>query len=58
MSSTVDDFTHLTTTLSMTNMSPNNKMDVMAVNNDHNHNHDNWWTDSEQHIFSDATPRT
>jgi hypothetical protein len=37
-------------------MSPNNKMDVAAVNNDHDH--DDWGTDSEQHIFGDATPRT
>jgi hypothetical protein len=40
----------------MTNISPNNKMDVAAVNNDHDH--DDWRTDSEQHIFGDATPRT
>jgi hypothetical protein len=40
----------------MTNMNPNNKIDVAAVNNDHDH--DDWRTDSEQHIFGDATPRT
>jgi hypothetical protein len=53
-SSTIDDFTHLTAILSTTNMNPDNKMDVAAANNDH----DDWRTDSEQHIFGDATPRT
>jgi len=53
-SSTVDDFTHLTAILSTTNMNPANDTDVAAVNKDH----DNWRTDSEQHIFGDATPRT
>ncbi|KAF8489571.1 Ion transport protein-domain-containing protein, partial [Russula emetica] len=53
-SSTVDDFTHLTATLSTTNMNPNNELDVP----DNNHDHDDWRTDSEQHILGDATPRT
>ena len=54
-SSTVDDFTHLTATLSASNMNPNNKMDAAAANDDHDH--DDWRTDSEQHILGDTTPR-
>jgi voltage-dependent calcium channel len=55
-SSTFDDFTHLTATLSTANMNPNNEMDVAAVNNGHDHG--DWRTDSEQHVFGDDTPRT
>jgi len=55
-SSTVDDFTHLTATLTTANMNPNNEINVTAVNDDHDH--EDWRTDSEQHIFGDATPRT
>jgi hypothetical protein len=55
-SSTVDDFTHLTATLSTNDMNPNNKMDAAAANDDHDH--DDWRTDSEQHILGDTTPRT
>ena len=50
-SSTVDDSTHLTATLNTTNMNPNNRMDVAAVIGDHDH--DDWRTDSEQHILLD-----
>jgi hypothetical protein len=31
---------------------------VAAVNNDYSHDHDNWWTHSEEHIMGDATPCT
>ena len=57
-SSTIDDFTHLTAIPSTTNMNLNNKMDVATVNDDQDHDHDDWRTDSEQHILGDATPRT
>ena len=36
-------------------MNLNNKMDAVV---DNDHDHDDWRTDSEQHIFGDATPRT
>jgi len=39
-------------------MNPNDKMEAAAAGDDNNHDHDDWRTDSEQHIFGDATPRT
>jgi hypothetical protein len=55
-SSAFDDFTHLTATLSTSNMNPDYQMGLSAENN--GHDHDDWRTDSEQHILGDATPRT
>jgi hypothetical protein len=55
-SSAFDDSTHLTATLSTSNMNPDYQMGVSAANNDHDR--DDWRTDSEQHMFGDATPRT
>ncbi len=55
-SSTIDDLTHLTATLSTTNRSPNNELEPATVDKDHDH--DDWRTDSEQHVLGDATPRT
>jgi len=37
-------------------MNPINEMDAAAVNNGHDHS--DWRTDSELHVFGDATPRT
>ena len=54
-SSTFDDFTHLTATLSTSNMNPIDEMGAAAAANK---DHDDWRTDSEQHAFGDATPRT
>lgn len=56
-SPTLDDFTHFTRTLSTTNMNLNNKMEGATAGDD-NHDDDDWQTDSEQHMFGDATPRT
>jgi hypothetical protein len=39
-------------------MNLNNKMEAAAAGDDSNHDHDDWRTDSEQHIFGDSTPRT
>ena len=55
-SPTLDDFTHLTSTLSTTNTNPNNQTEGATAGDD-NHD-DDWRTDSEQHMFGDATPRT
>ena len=57
-SSPTDDSIHLTPTLSTTNMNLKNKMQGVTADGDNSHDHDDWRTDSEQHMFGDATPRT
>jgi hypothetical protein len=39
-------------------MNTNDKMEAVAAGDDNSHDHDDWRTDSEQHVFGDATPRT
>jgi hypothetical protein len=57
-SPTLDDSAQLTPTLSTTNMNPNNKTQDAAADDDNSHDHNDWRTDSEQHMFGDDTPRT
>ena len=56
--SPTDDSTHLTPPLNTTNMNLNNKMQDPAADDDNSHDHHDWRTDSEQHMFGDDTPRT